>query len=148
LASAPALAFNLSVSWPTALFAFAEGHEVGVDIETIRPVDGASAIAQSHFTEREQAAAAQTPADVGRRAFLRIWTRKEALVKALGIGLALPLSAFDVLDQPTYASKNGGDPGPSLEGWSLVDLGFGPNHAAAICIPRGWELRLSSSPRR
>jgi 4'-phosphopantetheinyl transferase len=73
---------------------------VGVDIEAIRPVREADAIAIQFFSPLEHAGyAALAPRDrlLG---FFRVWTRKEAYVKALGVGFSMALERFDLSVAP------------------------------------------------
>jgi 4'-phosphopantetheinyl transferase len=77
-----------------AVIAVTRGGSVGIDVERVRPMDDALDLAESHLTTREQAWLAAHPAGPS-RAFLELWTRKEAAVKALGTGLATPLRSFD-----------------------------------------------------
>ncbi|MCE9625238.1 MAG: 4'-phosphopantetheinyl transferase superfamily protein, partial [Deltaproteobacteria bacterium] len=86
--SRPIPDFNLAHSSGTALFAFAIGREVGVDIEFIRePVDEA-AIARRYFHPEEAAALLALPNAERSREFFRLWTRKEAYLKAGGEGVS------------------------------------------------------------
>jgi 4'-phosphopantetheinyl transferase len=102
----PALAgsnlhFSLSRCGELAAFAFARGRAVGVDVEAIRPIDGADAIARRTFPQREWRAYALLPERERVAGFVRSWTRTEALAKALGRGLALPPEALeDALEGP------------------------------------------------
>jgi 4'-phosphopantetheinyl transferase len=89
------LQFSLSRSGDLAVYAFAHGRAVGIDIEPIRPVAEADAIAERSFPQCEQRAYAARMARDRARAFLRGWTRTEALAKALGGGLSLPREALD-----------------------------------------------------
>lgn len=94
--SAVDLKFNLTHSGNLALFAFAIGCDVGVDVEQIRSVAHAKRIADRYFhpsesREIESADRAQRDA-----AFLRCWTGKEAVLKAIGGGLAGSLASFRV----------------------------------------------------
>lgn len=85
--------FNLSHSDDWALIGASRNAEIGVDIEVLRELDDASALAQRHFTESERAACVSSgEAD---QAFLRTWTRKEACLKAVGSGLRIAPSSFD-----------------------------------------------------
>jgi 4'-phosphopantetheinyl transferase len=90
--------FNLSHSEDLALIAMQSGAmPIGVDIEVMRPVDDALALARRHYTSNEQAVVAAAAEGVARQiAFLRVWTRKEACLKAVGLGLRLAPSSFEV----------------------------------------------------
>ena len=77
-------------------------------------------------------------------AFFRCWTRKEAYVKALGIGLSLPLDQFDVtlgLDEPArLLDARQGLPGPEV--WALRHLEPAPGYIGAVCFAaQDWNLR-------
>ena len=96
------LHFNVAHCDDVALFAFSHAAEIGVDIEAIRPIREADAIAAQFFSPREnQAYAAAAPRDKP-LAFLRCWTRKEALVKALGAGLFMPLEKLELAHAPSW----------------------------------------------
>lgn len=79
------LRFNLSHSGEVTLVAVARDVEVGIDVERIRPVPEMREIAR-RWLGRDDIA---DPAD-----FFRAWTRHEAIVKALGVGLAGPAGDF------------------------------------------------------
>ena len=93
-AAAARLYFNLSHSRRIALLAISTETEVGVDIEDVRPIE--PEVAQHYFSPVEQAALASQEGDDWLNGFYRCWTRKEAILKAEGVGLHLPLSSFDV----------------------------------------------------
>lgn len=79
------LHFNLSDTKDALLIAFASGIELGADIETMaREVDH-RAVSEHYFTAPEIRAieAAEEP----KRRFLELWTRKEAVLKASGVGI-------------------------------------------------------------
>ncbi|WP_327258032.1 4'-phosphopantetheinyl transferase family protein [Streptomyces sp. NBC_01244] len=90
------LDFNLSRSGALWLVAVAAGHQVGTDIEDGRTVDveGSSVIV---LTGAELAHLRAQPDERRRQeVFLRCWTRKEAVVKASGVGIAADLGSIDV----------------------------------------------------
>lgn len=88
--------FNLSHSAGRALIGIGSGDGLGVDIELLRAVDEVWPVAEQNFSADEYAALRRTPpADVA-RAFLSVWTRKEACLKATGIGLNLLPASFEV----------------------------------------------------
>jgi 4'-phosphopantetheinyl transferase len=118
--------FNLSHSGPAALVAVAHEIEVGVDIERIRPLAHAEAIAARFFAPAECAALRGLPPEQREAAFFACWTRKEALLKASGDGLSRPLSSFAVPVDPAAA-------GPwRVEGFTLTALPAPPGYAAAL----------------
>ncbi len=92
--------FQLSHSGDHAVIGFVRGARIGVDIEARRPLADALRIAGSHFAADETAALAALPPPAVEASFFGLWTRKEAVVKALGTGLSLPLSRFSVSVPP------------------------------------------------
>lgn len=81
------------------ILAISRAGEVGVDLEALRPVPNAERLAQRVFTpaERESLAAASVDSPMRRdRVFLDVWTRKEALLKAVGDGFVRSASALHV----------------------------------------------------
>jgi 4'-phosphopantetheinyl transferase len=88
--------FNTSHCGEVAVYAFARERDIGIDVEAVRAVHEADAIAERFFSRREnQAYRALAPRDKP-LGFFNCWTRKEACVKALGDGLSMPLDRFDV----------------------------------------------------
>src|SRR4029077_2455201 len=89
-----ALRFNLAHSGEVALFAFAEGREVGVDLELINTRTADPAIAERLSTPAEWSRIVAQPPAERSHMFARFWTLKEAYLKAVGIGLTHPLHGF------------------------------------------------------
>lgn len=91
------LFFNVAHSGSLGLLAFATVGEVGIDIESVHREVEAVEIAKAHFTPGESAmiAAGSTPEEQN-SVFLRLWTRKEAVLKATGSGIAAGLDTVDV----------------------------------------------------
>jgi 4'-phosphopantetheinyl transferase len=83
------LYFNLSHSGDLAALVLSTRHPVGVDIEAIQPVD-ALGLARDHFAPSEAALIADACHPVA--AFFRLWTRKEAVLKAHGLGIGHSLA--------------------------------------------------------
>jgi 4'-phosphopantetheinyl transferase len=92
--------FNVTHSGEIALIAMTIGCEVGVDIELVRPVRQAEHIARRYFHPRESAAVRAAASGQRDVTFLRIWTAKEAVLKALGKGIAGSLTGFSVPTGP------------------------------------------------
>jgi 4'-phosphopantetheinyl transferase len=120
--------FNLSHSGDLALIAVARDREVGVDVEAIRPERDVVGIARHFFAPGESEALSAEPPRRRAAAFYRCWTRKEAYMKACGLGLALRPDSFDVSLVPP--------------GWHFVDLAVGDGYAAAL-VTSGTEPRVA-----
>jgi len=88
--------FNLAHSGDVAIFAFARDHILGVDIESLDRAVDHDALALRFFSARENAELQTFPRAVRNRAFLTSWTCKEAVAKAIGLGLSLPLDQIEV----------------------------------------------------
>lgn len=89
------LRFNLSHCSTTALLALAQGREIGVDVEDIHPFPDLEQVIVHMLTIEEQAALRRHE-DEHLVLYLRAWTRKEAILKALGKGLSLSPQSFSV----------------------------------------------------
>lgn len=121
--------FNLSHSYGLALYAFAMGRELGIDVEKIREEFASEAVAAHYFSAAEQEELQLLPAQLKTTAFFLCWTRKEAYVKAHGDGLQIPLDSFDVSLTPgkleTLRSTDS-------ERWSIRSFMPAPDYAAAV----------------
>jgi 4'-phosphopantetheinyl transferase len=100
-AGTPPLHFNLSHSGELALLAVTRRAPVGVDIEHMRDLNDRDALAKRFFSQRERENYSRLPERERHRCFYQTWTRKEAVIKANGLGLAAPLDAFDVVANET-----------------------------------------------
>ncbi|MEK6350167.1 MAG: 4'-phosphopantetheinyl transferase superfamily protein [Burkholderia sp.] len=90
--------FNVSHSGAHALIAWSAATRVGVDIEAPPARVDWAALGRMVFAPDDEAVVHALPAEARRAAFFRVWTAKEALLKALGVGIAGGLGAFSVLD--------------------------------------------------
>lgn len=89
------LGISFAHSGPLAVCAVAEGLRVGVDIERLDRAVRLTKTPPWLFSPGETALL--DAADDKRAAFLRIWTRKEAMGKALGTGLHHTATALDTI---------------------------------------------------
>lgn len=132
------LEFNLSDSADVAVVGVQLDQELGVDVEVVREMKDALAISKHFFAESEQRTLAAQPSAEVDRTFFRCWTRKEAYIKAIGKGLALPLDSFMVSMAPDEApSFLGfvGHPGEESQ-WSLAHLEPRPGVFVAVAARR------------
>src|SRR5882724_291489 len=130
------LRFNVSHSEDVAVYAFATGREIGIDVEAVRVIRDAYDIAARFFSRREnEAYLALDPRDKP-LGFFNCWTRKEAFIKALGDGLYHPLNCFDVSlapGEPARIIRVESTPGDHC-GWTLHGFLPGPGLIGAIVV--------------
>lgn len=112
--------FNLSHSQGVRLLAVARAREVGVDVEHIRPLRRRAAVLARCFTAGEQARLG----NASDRELLRHWAAKEALVKAIGRGIAYGLGRIEIDRDPRGALMIGRLDGPAgpADRWRLTEL--------------------------
>ncbi len=137
------LRFNVSHSLDVVLVAIAYEREVGVDIEHTHSGLEVEAIAETVLSVPEKRALNRFDGEAKRRAFLRLWTRKEAYIKADGQGVALPLQQLDVsvptrriaiMDELTGRWR-------TCARWTIRTLADGPDYAASLVVEgRNWQL--------
>jgi len=135
-ADAPPLAVSVAHSGSTILVAFTRVGEVGVDVERIDSGVDRASIARRFFTAAEASAlAALTPPD-SLSCFFALWAHKEAMLKAAGDGLSMPLAEVE------FAIEAGRPPmllrvpaafGSAIE-WSVRALEAGLQMAGAVAV--------------
>lgn len=132
------ICFSVSHSLGMALFAFASGYEVGVDIEQIKANFKGMEIASHFFSSEEIAALAKLRPELAVDAFFGCWTRKEAYVKARGQGLSIPLRSFTV----NFALSKQLLPDERGALWSCCALEPAPGFAGAVVAAgENWSLK-------
>ncbi len=143
------LRFNLSHSGDVAVYAFARGREIGVDVEAVRAMPDGDDIAARFFSVRENETYRGLDAADKPLGFFNCWTRKEAFIKALGDGLSHPLDSFDVSlapGKPAQILRTGNIAGDDC-GWRLFSFAPHPGCIGAVVIEnptrRRNPLRLS-----
>ncbi len=134
LAQAQNLDFNLSHTEGMAIFGFTRGHRIGVDIERFRADFRADEIAERFFSLAEREALRKIPEALRHESFFRIWTRKEAYIKALGEGLSHPLHQFDVSLDSRAALLATRPDASEAQCWQLENLEIAPEFAAAAAV--------------
>ena len=105
------LAFNLSHSGELVLVAVAEGREVGVDVERLKAERDLVALAERAFDSEGAKAVRAAGGDDRTHVFYDLWTRHEARLKCLGVGLASaairsssPIAVESLPIDPGYAA--------------------------------------------
>jgi len=136
--------FNLAHSKDLGLLAVARGRDLGVDIEAHRTLEDAERIVARFFSAREQQDFFRVAPEQRQEAFFRGWVRKEAYIKAIGTGLALPLGDFDVTlspgEEPCLLRVRNQPDEPRR--WRFAELHPGFGFQGAIAVEGdGWRLR-------
>ncbi|MDD2582503.1 MAG: 4'-phosphopantetheinyl transferase superfamily protein [Desulfuromonadaceae bacterium] len=126
------LQFNLSHSDTMLLLAVAADREVGIDVERVNIDIPFTDIARIAFSLREQQELFALPGQLQPAAFYRCWARKEAYMKACGMGFVMKSAGFDVTLLPgTPAALITPNKPP---GWHLFDITVPEDYYAALAV--------------
>nr|AFP87525.1 4'-phosphopantetheinyl transferase [Streptomyces sp. CNQ-418] len=131
--AAAALRMNLSHSDRFAAVAMATGVEVGIDLEHPRALPQPTGLARTFMGDREFAEWSRLSGAQAAESLFRTWTYKEAILKALGTGLAGDLRAVSVRpggSRPVLEALPA-EAGPA-SGWTLIDLSGACGVPAAV----------------
>lgn len=146
------LEFNVSHSHELALCAVTLGRELGVDVEHLRTPYNFEGIASQFFAAEEVAVLRGLSDQARLDAFFACWTRKEAVLKAVGAGLSIPLNQVVVSlapEQPAAVVKFDDASGKS-SAWWMQNLEPSPGYIGAIASQEGplqlatWRFELAS----
>jgi 4'-phosphopantetheinyl transferase len=112
--------FNLSHSEDLAVYAFSSRLRVGVDIERVRPLAEMDTIVGNFFSPVDQQSFGALDPAIRNESFFRYWTRREAFVKAMALGIAASPEDLHVSGTNRYRD------------WSVRDIAVGAGFAGAI----------------
>jgi 4'-phosphopantetheinyl transferase len=140
-AAASRLHFSLSHSGDFCILAVRLGQPLGVDIEQLNDQPQALGIARRHFTAAETRMLAGLRGDARRDGFFALWTRKEAVVKAMGASLAGNMGRIefepDGAGRPALAALDGDR--SRTRGWSILGLDVAPGYVAALATAHPFQ---------
>ncbi|WP_426701450.1 4'-phosphopantetheinyl transferase family protein [Rhodanobacter sp. Col0626] len=125
------LGFNWSHSGHQAVIAIGRRITPGIDLEQRRARPRALDIAQHYFSADETAALVALPAAERDVAFLELWTAKEAVLKALGRGIAFGLHRLSIAIHPQQLSLERLE-GDDVRAWQLQRLAIDSTLIAAL----------------
>ena len=132
----PSVCFNLSHASDLVVYALTYEGAVGIDVERIRAFDNASHIVDRYFAENEKTVFQQLSRHRKAEVFFHSWTRKEAIIKALGTGMSYPMDRFTItllpeepmqllhIDDPCYHSTE----------WSMTEFIPRQGYVGAVAI--------------
>ena len=131
-----ALFFNVTHSRGLALYGITRGYTIGIDIEYLDAGVSCEQIAARFFSPLEVNMLRAVPKELQHAAFFACWTRKEAYIKARGMGLSLDLKAFDVslLPGDPTAILGSREEALDISHWSLYDISPGPGYIGALAV--------------
>lgn len=128
--AATCIRFNVSHSQNLAVFAFGLGRDIGVDVEAVRTGDWLDQMARAHFSAEEYRFYMKTPLPQRNRVFFDCWTRKEACLKAIGLGLSFPMRQICVdLSRNRSGQQIRAD---EPQSWTVEAFAPDPGYQAAI----------------
>ena len=134
-----AVSFNLSHSGNLVGLALVHARRIGIDIEAERPLTDGALLARRILGPRERKRFERLPKAARAAALLAAWTRKEAVLKAMGIGISGGLDSIDVLSDAILCA---GEPATS---WVVRTLAMPPGYHGAVAIEgdaprlRAWQ---------
>ena len=138
------LKFNLSCCQSRVIFAFALEMEIGVDLEQVRPLAELERMVKGWLSPAERAGLLTLAPVSQMNAFFHIWTQKEALLKAHGKGLSMPLQEFSVSNDPNKAGQlysiNCGSDDDSH--WRMISHVPEAGWWAAVCVRAEKNLQI------
>lgn len=132
------LGFNLSHTKGLVACAVGPEIDIGLDVERITPERADLAVAEHYFSPSEVALMRDAPPARRPDIFFRLWTLKEALIKATGEGLHRALDSFAFSFDPTAIAFHPPDPAEAAQ-WRFAEDRPTPNHALALAIRSGPE---------
>jgi 4'-phosphopantetheinyl transferase len=117
---------------------------IGIDVEARSRTPADLDIAERFFSAPEVAILRGTPPELKPETFLRLWTLKEAFIKATGEGLTRALDSFSFSLDPVSIAFNPDHPDEGA-GWSFIERRPTPGHLLALAVrPLGpWSPKVS-----
>jgi 4'-phosphopantetheinyl transferase len=133
--AAPRLGFSVSQAEGMALLAFARDCSVGVDVEQVAGGIDIAGVAREVFSPAEMRLLDAAGPDAA-AAFFSTWSRKEALLKAVGTGLAGQPCSYTTGEDglPGQGRWRAWHNGVALAGWTFLDLDAGRHARAALAV--------------
>ena len=139
-----AVGFNVSHTEDLALYAVALTPDLGIDVERVRADLDVLQLVRQVCTPEERATLLALAPAARRQAFFACWTRKEALVKAWGDGLARRLDSIcvGIGSNPRPVLRYEGRDPEGTDRWELYTLDLEGDYVGALAMPRsGRRLR-------
>lgn len=131
----PKLRFNISHTRGLVVCAISSNPELGIDAECIDPIPEIDTIANHVFLPEEIDQLQRVEKNEKHAEFFKLWTLKEAYIKARGLGLHLPLTGFGfdiAAANPRIFFSNPGDGNPKR--WGFRHFRTQPNCVLSLAL--------------
>jgi len=128
--------FNISNSENICVCAFSQNSEIGIDIEKIHDLPDMDQIIAASFSDEEIRKIHSLSEPDLTRTFFQYWARKEALIKAMGMGLSHPMNNVNVVTRDENPSQLmiKTERSDISEEWTLLDMDICTGFAAALAL--------------
>jgi 4'-phosphopantetheinyl transferase len=143
------LHFNISHAADVLVVGVARDRPLGVDVERVPWDDVVESVSRVAFSAPERRALQSQAAAERREFFTRLWTRKEAYLKADGQGMSLRLDHIDVSTSPyrVLLLDNSCDQWSESPQWTLRSFSVAPGYAASLAVAgHDWRLACRDWP--
>ncbi|UCE62812.1 MAG: 4'-phosphopantetheinyl transferase superfamily protein [Nitrospirota bacterium] len=143
------ITYSLSHTKGLSVCAVAFEQMIGVDVESLQRTPSHRDISKRFFAAPEAAYLETIDEGQKRAEFIRLWTLKEAFVKARGLGLSIPLNSFEIKmypDRPPWVFFSDEVHGHEAD-WRFLQIRFGHSFHIAIALnkPKSKELAVRFS---
>lgn len=139
------LEFSLAHTRNNAALAVARGRTVGIDLETLRNDVDFELIARNYFCKAEAEEIFSAGPDVA-ETFFRYWAAKESYLKAIGVGLTVPLASFEVRTEPDGRTDRLTIKTQSNNSWTCFVWKPCPELCCAVTSEgTDWSVRIQST---
>ena len=144
------ITYSLSHTKGLSVCAVAFEQMIGIDVESLQRTPSHQDISKRFFAASEAAYLETLGEGQNRTEFLKLWTLKEAFIKARGVGLSIPLNSFEIKmdpDQPPSVSFSEGIHGNESD-WRFLQIRLGGAFQIAIALaetePKEVAVKLST----
>jgi 4'-phosphopantetheinyl transferase len=130
------LKFNVTHSKSDIVIALTLANEIGVDIESRDRLVDHNKLIDTFFSENEKTVFDKLEEIMKPQSFINCWTRKEAILKAKGVGLSFPVKLLEVSfigSEPARVISTGWSQMEKKE-WFLESVELPRNYVGAVAV--------------
>ncbi len=141
------LQFNVSHSKHLGMFAFTKAHELGIDVESIQETPNLNEIIAMCFSDFEKEWFYKSEPGLQKELFYKVWTGKEAFIKAIGTGLSFPLKEieFKINSKKIIEFKSINGDLSHRQKWDIFTFNPIPNFISSLVVEtNGLKIRRYS----